>query len=142
MTPGLCFQLNRDSLLLHFTLSELFEISKKEYTEISTLFDGLLARLETHHQTIDQEFDQERAALLQSLMPQAKGPQNEEEWDGERREKEREAQKEREKLVDSKIGVKRRRELRKIRHAVTLTWIIYMRTARRVQVTSFLILIN
>lgn len=110
------------------------EGAKYEYNEVSTLFDSLIEKLEAHYANTNAEFDAEREALIKSLEAMAVPDTQTDEWDGERREEEREAQKLREKEVDSKIEVRRKRELRKQSMAITLTWIVYMRTARRMQV--------
>jgi cleavage stimulation factor subunit 3 len=110
----------------------MMESLKKEYTDISSIFDALIIQLETMHKTVNADFDKEREAMMKSLtVPVSDNAQ--ESWDGEKREQEREAQKQREKQIDSKIEVRRRKELLKITQAITLVWVVYMRVTRRCQ---------
>jgi cleavage stimulation factor subunit 3 len=109
------------------------ESAKYEYSHVAALFDSLIEKLEAQYATTNADFDAEREALIKSLEAMVVPETETDEWDGERREEEREAQKLREKEVDSKIEVRRKRELRKQSQAITLTWIVYMRTARRMQ---------
>lgn len=57
----------------------------------------------------------------------------EEEWDGERREREREIQKEHDNEVYERVEIVRQKKVEEIKCSVSLTWIIYMRLTRRSQ---------
>jgi len=120
------------SLLLNFSLAEMLESLKRDYSEIEKIFEALLTALENQHQTINADFDKEREQLLEALTVPV-NVNDQDTWDGEKRESEREAQKQREKQVDQKVEVWRKKEVSKIKQAVTLTWIVYMRVARRCQ---------
>lgn len=113
------------------------ESAKKEATEISTLFDTLITALDTHLDALNAQFDKERDAMLASLTPASSIETPEEEWDGERREKERELARQREKEVDAKVGTKRRKEVASMKEAITLAWVTYMRVSRRTQVKVY-----
>ncbi|KAJ3061907.1 mRNA 3'-end-processing protein rna14, partial [Rhizoclosmatium hyalinum] len=54
-------------------------------------------------------------------------------WDGERREAEREKEKERNAEVEQKVEIARKRKLVQAKEAWSLAWIVYMRSARRSQ---------
>ena len=110
------------------------ESAKKEASEISTLFDTLITALDTHLDALNNKYDKERDAMLASLTPASSIETPEEEWDGERREKERELARQREKEVDAKVGTKRRKEVASMKEAITLAWVTYMRVSRRTQV--------
>jgi hypothetical protein len=121
--------------LLHFTLAEFLEFAKHEFTEITALFEDLISRLGEEHEKVNSKYDKERADLLATMAPVVSAKEQDE-WDGERREKEREAARQREKKVDEQVEGRRKRDLKALRDSITLSWIVYMRTARRAQVRN------
>ncbi len=110
------------------------ESAKKEASEISGVFDGLIGALDSHLETKNTKYDKDRETMLASLTPPSSIENKEEEWDGERREKERELTRQREKEVDARLGVLHRKEVAELREAITLAWVTYMRVSRRTQV--------
>lgn len=56
------------SLLLHFALAELKESEKREFSEISTVFDKLISHLEQGIGEINQRYDDEKKTMLKELQ--------------------------------------------------------------------------
>ncbi|KAJ3187558.1 mRNA 3'-end-processing protein rna14 [Irineochytrium annulatum] len=114
-----------------FTLVELEEMRKTDYAQVSPVLDKLIDNLENKIVEVNKKFDAEREELL-AAAETSQG--NTVDWDGERREFEREKTREQEREVDIKVESRRREELRKFREALALTWVVYMRFSRRAQV--------
>lgn len=124
------------SLLISITLAEFEEARKADFEVIQSIFDTLIARLETFRQTTESQFNEQAADLMKLLADTSKSGQedeNETEWDGERRERERELQKEHQKEVHDRVEVVREKKLLEICSSISLSWIIYMRFTRRCQ---------
>ncbi|KAJ3237989.1 mRNA 3'-end-processing protein rna14 [Chytriomyces hyalinus] len=126
------------SLLLSFALAELEESRKREFPEISKVFDNLLINLESWVVEVNQKYDAERDTLMALLRggndaaaSSAVAAGNSAEWDGERREEEREKEKERNLEIEAKVEVARKRKIGKVKQAWSLVWVVYMRVARR-----------
>ncbi|KAI8848336.1 hypothetical protein BC829DRAFT_394221, partial [Chytridium lagenaria] len=107
------------SPLLTFALCEIEETLKRDSESISAVYEKLIKHLEDEVDTASQRYDQERKDLLDSL--------------NKRGEREREKLKEHEKEVEVKVEVRRKEEIEKLKSAVTISWIVYMRFARRSQ---------
>ncbi|KAI9103161.1 hypothetical protein DFS34DRAFT_354924 [Phlyctochytrium arcticum] len=120
------------SLLLNFALAELEESRKKDFKELQSIFDNLVSALDKKIEEINTRYDAERDKMMKSLSTSEDGT-NADDWDGERREKEREKTKERQKEVESTVEERRRKELGSSKQALSLVWIVYMRTAGRSQ---------
>ncbi|TPX64574.1 hypothetical protein CcCBS67573_g08380 [Chytriomyces confervae] len=126
------------SLLLSFALAELEESRKREFSEISKVFDNLLTNLESWVVEVNQKYDAERDTLMALLRGGSDAAAssvvatgNSAEWDGERREEEREKEKERNQEIETKVEVARKRKIGKVKQAWSLVWVVYMRVARR-----------
>jgi peptidoglycan hydrolase CwlO-like protein len=121
--------------LLNFAYSELLESQKKPYTNIAEVFETLLKALEDSVTNINAKYDAERTDMLAAMKEAADALEKDsEEWDGERREREREKQKERDMEIQVKVEEARMKDLRDAREAWSLTYIVYMRAARRIEV--------
>ncbi|KAI9336838.1 hypothetical protein DFJ73DRAFT_18216 [Zopfochytrium polystomum] len=118
------------SLLLHFSLAEIKESAKKDFSEITSLFDALIANLETGINELNARFDEEKERLTAKLAAEA--PKDTSEWDGEMRELDRGRQRQADAEI-GKIDEAREQELMVARKGYSLAWIIYMRIARRCQ---------
>ncbi|KAI8808347.1 hypothetical protein BJ742DRAFT_288347 [Cladochytrium replicatum] len=129
------------SLLLNFSLAEIEESRKKDFNDIKPIFDTLISGLEQEMVEITAKYDSRRDRYMN-----AKGVSNEfqehgdgsgaaaeEEWDGEARERERGKLREIEKEIEEKVEEHRKKDTDSTRKALTLAWIVYMRTARRTQ---------
>ncbi|KNC99538.1 uncharacterized protein SPPG_04928 [Spizellomyces punctatus DAOM BR117] len=120
------------SLLLNLSFAELEESRKKDMNELQKIFDTLISHLELRLDEINAKYDAERDRLMAGMSKdeEAGGPDD---WDGERREREREKLKEKQKEVEQKVDERRKKELENTKKALSLVWIVYMRTARRAQ---------
>ncbi|KAI8920212.1 hypothetical protein DFJ77DRAFT_233633 [Powellomyces hirtus] len=120
------------SLLLNLSLAELEESRKRDFKEISVMYETLITKLEATLTETNAKYDSEREKLMASLQ---KGDESSapDDWDGERREREREKQKERQLEVEQKVEEKRKKELENIKRALSLVWVVYMRASRRAQ---------
>ncbi|KAH6583187.1 hypothetical protein BASA60_001591 [Batrachochytrium salamandrivorans] len=128
--------INPTSLLLSFTLAEIQESQKADFKDIQAILDALLAKLEESHTEIHKKYDAEREAILTQLREADKiegDDATEDTWDGERRERERELEKERDREVNDRVESRRERKVAQIKTCVGLTWVIYIRLARRSQ---------
>ncbi|KAJ3047615.1 mRNA 3'-end-processing protein rna14, partial [Rhizophlyctis rosea] len=132
------------SLLLNFTLIELDESRKKDFSILQKHFDTLIEAYEARIDGINQKYDSERETFLTSLRseddstnPSSSALKDEQrngaDWDGERREREREKGKEREKEVQERVEERRRQEVKVVREGLSLVWVVFMRVARRAQ---------
>ncbi|KAI8807587.1 hypothetical protein BJ742DRAFT_812149 [Cladochytrium replicatum] len=129
------------SLLLNFSLAEIEESRKKDFNDIKPIFDILISGLE--HQIIDitAKYDSQRDRYMNAKgvsndsleHGEGSGAAVEEEWDGEARELERGKLRVIEKEIEEKVEEHRKRDIDATRKALTLAWIVYMRTARRTQ---------
>lgn len=138
--PTWCVSLLTPSLLLNFSLAELYEGKKKDFKEIQPIFDQLIAKLEDKVIFVNEKYDVQREELLQKLkdarieiqeQDQPDQPDDEADWDGETREREREKEREIEREVETKVESKRKDELDLLKAAITNSFIVYMRIARR-----------
>jgi cleavage stimulation factor subunit 3 len=87
-----------------------------------------------YHDEINKKYDLEAETLRQSLIDGTKKDSvPEEEWDGERRDYEREIQKGHDNEINEKVEVYRLKKIEEIKSSISLTWIIYMRFTRRSQ---------
>ena len=132
-------------LILTFTLAEVLEKEKNEFSEIAVLFDSLILNLENESVEVNESFNEEREKLLEVLkkentrvfqvqkIPDDSNTQEEPDvdMDGEAREKERERANEMEKEINEKVEVKRKEKLESMKKFISLSYIIYMRVARR-----------
>ncbi|KAI9331568.1 hypothetical protein BDR26DRAFT_938303 [Obelidium mucronatum] len=121
-----------NSLLLSFALAELEESRKKEHSSVASIYETLITNLETWVSEINAKYDNEHATLMNLLRGSEVVDMSD--WDGERREAEREKEKERNAEVEQKVEVARKRKLRQAKEAWSLAWVVYMRFARRSQV--------
>ncbi|KAJ3213420.1 mRNA 3'-end-processing protein rna14 [Dinochytrium kinnereticum] len=120
------------SVLLTFALCETEEILKKDSGAISDSYEKLIKTLEEEVNATNLRYDQERKDFLDSLS--VIDPDDlEADWDGERREREREKQRENEKEVEIRVEARRKEDIEKLKSAVTVSWIVYMRFSRRSQ---------
>lgn len=121
--------------MLTFTLAEFEESRKAEFKYIQSIFETLLERLEVSFTETNKKYDLEAETLMETLKESTKAEDGEmeEDWDGERREREREIQKEHDKEVNQRVELVRGKKIDGIKSGVTLTWIIYMRFTRRSQ---------
>ncbi|KAI9330114.1 hypothetical protein BDR26DRAFT_807589 [Obelidium mucronatum] len=120
-----------NSLLLSFALAELEESRKKEHSSVASIYETLITNLETWVSEINAKYDNEHATLMNLLRGSEVVDMSD--WDGERREAEREKEKERNAEVEQKVEVARKRKLRQAKEAWSLAWVVYMRFARRSQ---------
>ncbi|KAJ3107998.1 mRNA 3'-end-processing protein rna14 [Phlyctochytrium planicorne] len=121
------------SALLTFSLCEIEENLKRDGESISKVYEALIKSLEDGVDTTNAKFDQERIELL-AILNRSDPEDSEADWDGERREREREKQRENEREVEVKVESRRKEEIEKLKTVITLSWIVYMRFARRSQV--------
>ncbi|KAL2920081.1 hypothetical protein HK105_200147 [Polyrhizophydium stewartii] len=124
------------NLLLSFTLAELEESRKSDFKVVQGIFDTLLTKLDESHAEMHRRYDAEREQLLAQLREADRAGDDgvpEAEWDGERRARERELEKERLREVNDRVETRRERRVAQIRAAVGLVWVVYMRFARRQQ---------
>jgi cleavage stimulation factor subunit 3 len=134
---------NPTSLLLSFTLAEFEESRKVEFSTIQNIFETLLAKLEEKYHDTNTYYDRESKSMFEELKRSIPSDNiDETEWDGERREREREIKREHEKEVEQVVEVKRKKILEDIKISISLSWIIYMRFTRRSQVYKFNIRIS
>ncbi|KAJ1547825.1 mRNA 3'-end-processing protein rna14 [Nowakowskiella sp. JEL0078] len=126
------------SLLLSFALAELEEQRKKDYeTEIKPIFETLLQNLDNQITLTNERYDEERKkmkAAFDASDEQTSIEGNNGMVDAEMKERERSKQREREKQFDVKVEERRRKEIDSLKKCVTLTWIAFMKIARRTQV--------
>ncbi|KAJ3105305.1 mRNA 3'-end-processing protein rna14 [Physocladia obscura] len=123
------------SLLLNFALAELEESLKKNFDDIAKIFDTLISNLEEWVVEVNRKYDQERDTLL-TLLRGSEVNVDTSDWDGERREQERDKEKERNAEVEQKVEKARKKKLQHIKEAWSLAWVVYMRVARRAQNVS------
>ena len=133
-------QRNPTSLLLSFLMAELQEARKADFKDIQSLFDTLIAKLDEAYADTQHRFDEERSSLLAQLRDaNQSADEDKDKWDGERREEERELEKEFEREVQERVESRRNKKIAQIRSAVGLSWVLYMRFARRSQVFQIIV---
>ncbi|KAJ1555847.1 mRNA 3'-end-processing protein rna14, partial [Cladochytrium tenue] len=126
------------SLLLSFALAEAKEAAKQPYPEIAAVLEQLISSLESGIAETNTRFDAERQKMLERLQGATAsgataGAPDATEWDGEMRERERERQRQIDAEVDAKVEGARRTELAAARQACSLSWVVFIRIARRCQ---------
>jgi cleavage stimulation factor subunit 3 len=124
---------NPTSLLISFTLAEHLESRKVDFTQVTIIFDSMLANLEKEYKEANDKFDKERENLIVHLKDTMILQDLDNEDEGEKRERERELQKEHEKEIELRVEVQRKRRISQLKQSTTLVWIVYMRLTRRSQ---------
>lgn len=123
------FDENRGNILILFTLVELLEADKVDFTPI---FDTVLTEKEAELQGLNAKYDKESEELYAQLR-QSQISTILDEDEGERRERERDLKKDQKNEVEARVEVNRRKAIEQLKEATTLIWIVYMRLTRRSQ---------
>ncbi|KAJ3023453.1 UNVERIFIED_CONTAM: mRNA 3'-end-processing protein rna14 [Siphonaria sp. JEL0065] len=120
------------SLLLSFAFAELQESCKKENSAVAGIYESLITNLESWVTEINKKYDAEHENLM-ILLRGSEPVVDMTDWDGERREAERDKERERNAQVEQKVEVARKRKLLQVKEAWSLVWVVYMRSTRRSQ---------
>lgn len=116
------------STLVHLSLADMHE-ARNGIAPAKQLYESLVTNLEQQITDINQRAEAEKARAIAAVQAHTKGP-GMGVMDGE----EREERRQKEKAAVDKVEAARAKEVGEAREALALTWVFYMRFARRTEV--------